>query len=212
MVKNILKLEGIIDTEIKKKDNNYYFTLYTNIQGKGNYKSLVYIELTEVIFNKIKDIYKDSYAFITGSIQARNTKNNIPFIYLKAFSINFDKDNNSNKKDKKEVLPNKTEKKKNNIKYWNEYFSDEDFDFVEISKIYLIDEIHLKANIFFNSKFYNENNPIVIKKIDNNKFSLIIGFKEFFYAKLLNKTKIKAHITDLDRLEFINKYIENKNI
>lgn len=214
MIKNYLKLKGIIDTEIKQKGDKYYFTLNTSINNNESAKSLIYVELTKNMFEPIKDNYKDIPATIYGSVQAKKTKNEVPFIYLKCDNIHLQQENGKDvsarpKKEKKYKQQMKKQNKEK-IKPWNYNLSDEDFTLIDTSKVYLIEEEHQKANVSFNSCEYDENNPIGVRQLEDGNFALVIGFREYAFAKLLNKPTIKAYITELHSKEFKEKYF-NKN-
>lgn len=81
-----------------------------------------------------------------------------------------------------------------------------------------INKIELRNEIFFSGKakvdlkrLHDEtkDNHVVIKRIDDNKYELIMGISPYLRAKILNKD-VKALITDLDRDSFIKQLNENK--
>ncbi|SCN24195.1 ribonuclease H [Clostridium sp. N3C] len=89
---------------------------------------------------------------------------------------------------------------------------------VELNKIILTEDIHLKAKeISFNGILKKLNSsdeitiPIAIRPIENGYYSLVAGFTLFSAAKILGKFEyIPCVITDLTHEDFF-KYIESKN-
>ena len=214
MLKHSIKLKGIIDTEIKQKDNKYYFTLNTSINKDDSNKTLIYVELTKNMFEAIKDFYKDNVVTISGTVQAKKTKNDVPFIYLKSSNIYLQRNNDKDISVAPKELPEKESNQKQKFKKasnpWYSHFSDDEFIQVDTSKIYLVEEEHFKANVYFDASFFDENKPIGVRKIEDDKFALVIGFREYMFAKLLNKPTIKACITELNSKDFKDTYINKK--
>lgn len=96
---------------------------------------------------------------------------------------------------------------KNKIK-WYQYSNIEKL-FIDID----INKIELRNEMFFNGKVTidlkrlhdeTKDNHVLIKRIDNDRYELIMGIGAYLRAKILNKN-VKAYITDLDREAFIKK-------
>lgn len=182
MLINNVKIKGTIKGNPKKSKNKLYTTLY--IMSDDNKKSTIYVELKEKQWNAINKSYKQELLELEGSIEAKKTPDNKPFLYLKC---------------------NKIEKLENNKFYKPWYENIEESKFIDInpSEIYLKEKEHIKGNLIFNSKFKLK--PVAIKKDEENKYYLISGFKSFLHAKILDKN-LKAYITDLTIKEFNEKY------
>lgn len=210
MLNGSIKYKGLIESEIKEKDNKYYFTFNTSIDKNNNLKSLVYVEITNKMYLSIKDKYKTEPISLVGNVIARKTKNDIPFIYLVANNIRF-LNNNSNKI----TIKNENNSNEENIinsqskKTWINYFQEDEFIELELNKIHITDKEHEKGQINFNKEFVVRK-PIVVRKIDEDNYSLVLGFREFVYSKILDIPKIKVLITDLSNEEFKNKYLSVK--
>lgn len=104
------------------------------------------------------------------------------------------------------------EYKENKIKWYQD--SNIENLFINID----IDKIELRNEMFFNGKatidlkrLHDEtkDNHVLIKRIDNDKYELIMGIAAYLRAKILNK-EVKALITDLDRDSFIKQLNESK--
>lgn len=214
MVRNTIKISGkITDSEIKEKDGKYYLLLNTSLDKKESSKSLIYVDINPKIYNTIKDSYKNSHVVIAGSVQAKKTKKDVPYIFLKcenfALVTNKKKIKKIDKSLEKEVeqKPSKEELRKKHVN-WFDKLDKKDFEMIETAKVCLVDEDHAKATMFFNKDFKFEDRPIAVKKLDDGTYSLISGFKLYVHAKLLNQQYIKAYVTDLGCKEFKDKYVD----
>lgn len=210
MFSNKLKICGKINKEtLKRTDNKVFFTLNTRINNNDKYKSLVYVEFNKEIWDKINPEQYDEDLIITGEIQARKTKNNSPFIYLKTHNVILKSDKSKTKRQKE-----KAKALKNSLK-WKEFFQDEDFQMIDISKVYLKEEEHMKGTVDFYTRTHGNtrdrvHGKVIVRLEDNGKYSLVMGFKEFVHCKLLD-LDIKAYVTELSLIEFKEKYFKPTN-
>lgn len=217
MLKNTIKISGkITDSEIKEKDGKYYLILNTSLDKKENTKSLVYVDIRPKIYNNIKDSYKNSHVVIAGSVQAKKTKKEVPYIFVKCENFSLVTNKKKIKKIDKELeienkevdlKPSEKEIKKIFIN-WYDKMDKEDFELIETAKVGLVEDEHLKATMFFNKECKYDDRPIAVRKLDDGTYTLVTGFKCYVYAKLLNKPYIKAHITQLSCKEFKDKYVD----
>ncbi|MFI3231040.1 MAG: hypothetical protein R3Y29_05775 [bacterium] len=212
MFSNKLKICGKINKEgIKRTDSKVFFTLNTRINNNDKYKSLVYVEFNKNIWDKISPDDYNKELIISGEIQARKTKNNSPFIYLKTHDVILKSD--KSKKNKKRI--NKQEKFNKTAIKWTHLFKEEEFEMIDISKVYLKEDEHMKGVINFYTKTHKDtrdrvHGKVVVKSEEDGRYSLIAGFTEFVHCKLLD-LDINAYVTDLSMEEFKDKYF-NKTV
>jgi len=50
--------------------------------------------------------------------------------------------------------------------------------------------------------------PIVVRRLDNETYGLVLGFKAYCIAKILGIKEIKAHITDFKRQDLVKYNLE----
>jgi len=78
---------------------------------------------------------------------------------------------------------------------------------IKVSDLVLTEEEHLKAvNKFGFGSFQRRgsiNYPIIVRPLDNGKFSLVVGFGSYVIAKILNYETLPAIITDLTHRDLI---------
>lgn len=201
MLEGSFKFKGLIKTDIKEKNDKYYFTFNTYIKSNDKLKSLVYVEIDKTLFQKIKDDYKIKPVEIYGEIIAKKTKNDLPFVYFIANNINIVNDNTKNKK----VNNNKFKNKGIKISL-KDKFEDSEYTYIDLNKIHITEEEHMKGLIEFDKKAIDINTPIAVRKIDEDNYSLVLGFREFAYFKLLDVQKVRVLITELSNKDFKNKY------
>jgi len=86
---------------------------------------------------------------------------------------------------------------------------------LNLEDIMITEQIHLSTGVLdLNGillKVYNEKNiiePIVVRNIEDSKYSLLYGFKRFCAARIVGINKVPAIITELSREEYI-KQVEN---
>lgn len=73
---------------------------------------------------------------------------------------------------------------------------------IKVTDLVLTEEEHLKgfrAFGFINFKKHNIKRPIIVRSLDNGKFSLVAGFMPYLIAKTLNFETVPAIITDFTR-------------
>lgn len=201
---NNVRLRGVVDTEIKEKGNKYYLAMYMAVDSDHKKKSLVYVEMKPKTYNKIKDEYLGSRVVISGQGQIKKTKKDIPYLHITCKTFDILKHNNENSE---KTVENKKEK---NIS-WHENLTQEDFVLIETSKIKLVEEQHLKGIVYFDEKNYDPEKPIAVRKLEDGTYSLLTGFWEYTYVKLLNKELVKAYVCDLTLEEFKEKHFLNQN-
>ncbi|EKQ57248.1 MULTISPECIES: RNase H family protein [unclassified Clostridium] len=87
-------------------------------------------------------------------------------------------------------------------------------EYIDINNIILTEETHLQCrSIPFNGSLQKVKesgeiiNPLAIRPVDNEKYSLVAGMKSFCVSKLLFSTKlVPCYITELTHDDFIAKY------
>lgn len=87
---------------------------------------------------------------------------------------------------------------------------------VDIKKVMLCDEMHLRTqSIYFGDFLYKskKNNKldaaIVIRKLESDKYALVLGIRSYCIAKILGINKVNAFITELSRKEFVRQKLLN---
>ena len=108
------------------------------------------------------------------------------------------------KKDSTET-PTKTKKSKKDYEseafnYWRK--TNTDVLDIKVTDLVLTEEEHLKgfrAFGFINFKNHNIKRAIIVRSLDNGKFSLVAGFMPYLIAKTLNFETVPAILTDLTR-------------
>lgn len=101
--------------------------------------------------------------------------------------------------------PTKTKKTKKNYEdeafgYWRK--NNTDVLDIKVTDLILTEEEHLKgfrAFGFINFKKHNIKRPIIVRPLNNGKFSLVAGFMPYLIAKTLNFETVSAIITDFTR-------------
>jgi hypothetical protein len=168
---------------------------------------------------------KDSFFIIQGEPKAVINKKGVPFIKVICFDISIrenTKDTNSIRPiadsvdlPKKQTEPSKPPKTlKNRSVLPTQWYLPVVDQLVNIK----VDDIVLTETIHLNAKYVNINGlnktiskgftsaAVAVRKIDNDKYSLIAGLKVFTQCKLGDIKTVKAYITDLNHYEFINKF------
>lgn len=103
------------------------------------------------------------------------------------------------------------------LNYWRKNHTD--VKQIKVADLVLTEEEHYKGFTqggltFF--KKYTIKKPLIVHPIDNGKYSLVIGFKDYIMAKILNFETVPALIADYDRKGIIQeawkeiKAMENK--
>lgn len=76
---------------------------------------------------------------------------------------------------------------------------------LDTSKIELSNEVFKKGNVNLDLRRLHDetkNNHVVVKKISEDKYELVMGIAAYCRSKILDKT-VKALVTDLTRKEFV---------
>ena len=90
---------------------------------------------------------------------------------------------------------------------------------IKVSDLILTEQEHFKGSIqggFKYQKGYIIKNQLIIHQLDNGKYSLVIGFRDYVIAKILNFETVPAIIAEYDRKGIIQeawaeiKAIENE--
>lgn len=218
MFSNKLEICGIINKEtIKESDDKVFLTLNTIIGENDKSKSLIYLEVEKELWDSVNINYYILPLVITGEIQARRTKSNSPFIYMKVSSIVL-----KSRKDREIKQINKYKSKIGHVEKltktkvnWVHAFKtaepEEKLHIIDISKIYLKEDLHMQCALNFSAKSYINpeeeriKTPALVKIEDDGRYSLVIGFKEYLHCKLLN-TDMKTYVTNLSLDDFLDKY------
>lgn len=236
---SLIKINGKIDKVLKVEEDGPTIVLFKNEEDSvlNLNSSILMVEITKRQWKKFKDIQNvlDLFFTVTGRFEIRK-KNDKPYLYIKATSIDklkskskkaviekFEKTSENyineiqvqEREDKEIELKNEAIRKKKledqrEDKFWFKKIEASQFVEIDISKVKLINKIHLNSIVpIQNIKRVNKTkrvNPIAVKIIDNSEeYELITGLRSFILAKLLS-LKVKAYITDLDRDTFKEKY------
>lgn len=234
MFQNTLKIIGKIKNDVKIKpvkqdegsnsdeqvEEKVFVTVNTRINNINQTKSLVYVELTKKLWSEIEDVYDKKSVVIIGEAQARITKNNKPFIYMIArevhLTVTYNKEQRriqSYKKHIENTISQRSEKTKSKkrVVHWLNNFKEEDFQEMDISKIFIKEEEHMKGFVNFhtktNSNKYAKSYPLVVRPEENGMYSLVVGFSSYATHKISNSNPM-VYITELTVPEFKEKYLK----
>jgi hypothetical protein len=114
--------------------------------------------------------------------------------------------------EKKKQDKDKSEKK--SVAELQQWYKSEDIEYIARKDIVLTEKIHLETkSIMFNGVFKAIaekqviNKPIVVKKIDNEKYSLVMGMRNYIAAKVFELEKVPVIVVkDISHDEFVKKY------
>ena len=102
---------------------------------------------------------------------------------------------------KREIILSQPESPKK-IKWYENL---DNFIDLDTSKIELSNEVFKKGNVNLDLRRLHDetkNNHVVVKKISEDKYELVMGIAAYCRSKILDKT-VKALVTDLTRKEFV---------
>lgn len=182
-------------------------------------ESIYFVRIGPKAWDKIADnITKDSIYTIQGEPKAAVNKKGLPFTIVICFEISVKEIQNTTALPGEVILKplpvkpivNIPEKQYSKIPW---YIGLEDqLKVINVDDIILTESVHLTTkmlNIRGLAKAYKIGfiaSPIAVKVIDNNKYSLVTGVKNFLHCKLANIKTINAYITDLDYAAFVKKH------
>lgn len=96
---------------------------------------------------------------------------------------------------------------------WLEYIKEESIEDIAIKDIILAEDVHLKAQeVNLNGKLAKYlktrtiDRPILVRRIESNKYILVLGITRFIAAKVLDFDSIPGILTELNYEEIINKF------
>ncbi|PPV11992.1 hypothetical protein AWN73_20185 [Clostridium butyricum] len=214
-----IKILGQIDKVLKEDENGSATVLFKiDPESKNLNTSIAMVEFKKKHWDKIKNSPKDLLKVTLYGRYDLRLKNNKPFMYVRCESIRKIKQKNIEietqqlelmLKDKVKKKKKKKIEKENFNNKWYECIPKEEFTEIDISKVKLVEEIHLEAIIpIFNIKKlskYEEVNPIAVRRLENGEYGLVTGVRSFLVGKIFDKN-LRAYITDLDRQTFKEKY------
>lgn len=224
---DILKVELVrcrVDCELKKKDKGMYVGLAKGLVGNDGIESIFYLEMDEEKYAYISGYDLESTLFdISGVMQARKNKNDVPFIYYKVMNLIKSEDKKVSKEEiapivegnvEKEIEDKSDEKKKkkkkgeNKVITVNEVVESLGLEPIIMSadKIKLTEKEHLKKAIVDLSRNLN---LVIIRPLEESdgEYSLVLGYSALIKAKLLN-TPVTAYIVNKTREEVVD-YIKD---
>jgi hypothetical protein len=86
---------------------------------------------------------------------------------------------------------------------------------IKVTDLVLTEEEHFKGfnqGRFASLKRYTIKKPIIVRPLDNGKFSLVVGFRDYIIAKILNFETVPAIITDSTRQGIIEESLKQIKI
>ncbi|HEY8803553.1 MAG TPA: ParB N-terminal domain-containing protein [Clostridium sp.] len=87
------------------------------------------------------------------------------------------------------------------LRHWRK--NHKDVQDVKVADLVLTEEEHLKgfntSNFMSFNSLRRQGKPIIVRPLDNGKFSLVVGYRTYIIAKILNFETIPAIITDSTR-------------
>ena len=216
MIKSKILIKGTLDREPKENEDGSVDLILTNViednapkelRKKGDSIFLVRISPKTWKRNR-KVIRKENAEFsVIGGVKASVNKKGMPFIYVQADYVLVR--NNKPKIDTTvKELNQQINKIKNKVVPWFADLGDEDFIELTPEVVLLVEEDHLEANFkWLDFKELNKRTElnIAVRKLENGKYALVSGIKNFIAGKVFNKN-YRAYITDLEREEFVIKF------
>ena len=211
-----------IDCELKKNDKDNYVGLVKGLVGNDGIESIFYLEMDKEAYSYIAGYDLNNTLFdISGILQARKNKNDVPFIYYKVMNVI---DDDEKKKitesslieeegegDNTNVEIKKKKKKRKKGATIIDVIRHFELDYIDMSadKIKLTEKKHLKTAVV---KMNKKTNLVIIRPLEesSDEYSLVLGYDALVRAKLLN-TKVRAYILQKTRDEVINYMEELKN-
>jgi len=99
------------------------------------------------------------------------------------------------------------------VKHWRKNHTD--VKDIKVSDLVLTEEEHFKGfnqGGFASLKRYTIRKPIIVRPLDNGKFSLVVGFRDYIIAKILNFETVPAIIADSTRQGIIEESLKQIKI
>jgi ribonuclease HI len=115
---------------------------------------------------------------------------------------------------KKSLWTNRHDKDKK-FKWYNE--KNDEVVLIDTNRIHLIEEVHLNCHKLDLGRIFMEvftskqiSIPLVVRKIDDNKYTLIVGITRLIAARIFDIQKVPCIITDLTHEKFIESRLNCK--
>jgi hypothetical protein len=99
------------------------------------------------------------------------------------------------------------------LNHWRK--SHTDVKDIKVTDLVLTEEEHFKGfnqSGFASLKRYTIKKPIIVRPLDNGKFSLVVGFRDYIIAKILNFETVPAIIADSTRQGIIEESLKQIKI
>ncbi|MCL2322641.1 MAG: hypothetical protein FWC47_11135 [Oscillospiraceae bacterium] len=178
-------------------------------------ESLFIVNVPNAQWSKIrKNVKNDSIFFIQGDLTASETKSGNPCINVACMHILLREKNDEKIQAKveaeienqKEILVKRT--KSQNLALFRENNQDKLID-LNLEDIILTEEEHTtnyRKRVILEGIF-NEDNTLklwclIVRKLDDGKYSLVSGFKSYATCKVYDIKTTKAYVTNLNHKEF----------
>lgn len=216
MVKSKILIKGTLDREPKENEDGSVDLILTNViedhapkelRKKGD--SIFLVRLSPNIWkHHRRRIRKENAEFsVIGGVKASVNKKGVPFVYVQADSVLVKNDTPKIDTSIKE-LNQRINKIKNKVVPWFAGLGDEDFIELAPDNVVLVEQDHLEANFkWLDFKELNKRTElnVAVRKLENGKYALVSGIKNFIAGKVFNKN-YRAYITDLGREDFVIKF------
>ena len=224
MVKSKILIKGTLDREPKINEDGSVDLILTNViedhapkqlRGKGD--SIFLVRLSKSTWkHHRRRIGKENAEFsVLGGVKASVNKKGIPFVYVQADNVLVKNDSPKIDASVKDINQ-KINKIKKQVVPWFVNLADEDFIELAPYDVLLVEEDHLEADFkWLDFKELNKRTElnVAVRKLENGKYALVSGIKNFIAGKVFNKN-YRAYITNLRREEFVIKFEikDNKKI
>ncbi|MDS0527123.1 ParB N-terminal domain-containing protein [Clostridium sp. SHJSY1] len=190
--------ENVISTKVTQKEDDIHKIVDKvayNMLKINNMKLQTFYKTTIKDFSNIADLINSSEVIKVPEMKLDKSKSKLPWCVSKR---------NARKETKK---MHEIENKLTDMS-WFEKLNDR-VGYIPTNNIILQEEIHLNCyQMNFNGKLkeYSETDkvdkPIVIKKISEDKYALVMGIQRYFAAKILDIEFIPAIVTDYNNSDF----------
>lgn len=215
-LEDMIILRGKINKEPRFNEDGTVDLVLTNRKTKKMGVSNFVIRLTEEQYKSQVQprIQSDTEICFQGLVKAAVTKKGIPYILVSCSNILTSKADKSSidkevemskpKRQKENTFKEKSRQSKNK---WYKMVEEDEFINIEVSKIKLVDPIHMKlCNLNINLLGNDINKPVAVRENEEGIYELIVGVKSYIKAKILDIGMIKAYKTDLGREDFIREF------
>lgn len=202
MVKANISISGKPDKKPKFNEDGsvdliFKTPMFINKPDDSTIFSYCLAHVSKRAWDAVSSNYSDNCTYaIHGNFKASKTKAGMPIIEIYCCTITIVPHTIKNK-----IIPQASNN--TNLKFFNWYKPEEVF-YISPDNIFLTDKIHLSTDslslhgaLFTVNRTKNIDIPICVRPLENNKYSLVMGLKQYIVAKVMNVTKVPVVIREM---------------